>query len=120
MPSPSPANTSMPASGGRTSAVPSAAAMKGPVQGVATKAASTPVQKAPRAPPLLVSSAPALMVPSSNNPARLKAMMQVSSNSSSIMRGSCSWKAQPIWAPPARRASSRPPSTMHIAITPTV
>ena len=47
-PSPSPAKTASAPIAGRTRAAPNAAPMNGPVQGVATKAASAPVKKAPR------------------------------------------------------------------------
>src|SRR3546814_14117025 len=49
-PSPSPANTPSAADVGSTSAPPSAAPMKGPVQGVAMKAANMPVMNAPDGP----------------------------------------------------------------------
>ena len=85
-----------PAGGGSTSAAPSAAPMNGPVQGVATKAASAPVQKAPRVPPLAGQRvAAADRRGSSNRPARLSAIAVTSSSSSRMTRGSCSWNAQP-------------------------
>lgn len=55
-------------------AAPSAVAMKGAVQGVATTAASAPVKYAPFAPPLVAmpSPTPATEVFTSNTPDRLR------------------------------------------------
>jgi hypothetical protein len=109
-PSPSPANTASAAQVGRTRAAPRAKPRNGPVQGVATNAASAPVKKAPRTPPLRARPSPPVIAVSWNRPARFRAIAVTSSNRSRITRGSCSWKAQPITAPPARKASSTPPS----------
>ena len=53
MPSPSAPNSSSAGTGGNSSAAPIAAAMNGPVHGVAAKAASRPVAKAPCGDPVL-------------------------------------------------------------------
>ena len=53
-PSPSVANRTSACHHGNSSAAPSAAAMKGPVHGVATNAASNPVENALARPPLRV------------------------------------------------------------------
>ena len=58
-PSPSPPNTASAPAAGSTKAAPKAAPMNGPVQGVAMKAASAPVKKAPAAPSRCVSVSPA-------------------------------------------------------------
>src|SRR3546814_12896946 len=71
-----------------------AAPMKGPVQGVAMKAASTPVQKEPAEPGFSARLLPALTLLNSKSPARLKAMAVTSTSSHHMMRGSRNCKAQ--------------------------
>src|SRR3546814_14051443 len=61
--------------------------MKGPVQGVAMKAASTPVQKEPAEPGFSARLLPALTLLNSKSPARLKAMAVTSTSSNKMMRG---------------------------------
>ena len=85
------------------SAAPSAAPRNGPAQGVATKAASAPVAKLPagcRPPP---------STGSSNRPSRLAVIATASSSRSMIVRGSCSWNAQPASVPAARIEQKRNP-----------
>ena len=119
-PSPSPANTARAAKGGSTKAAPNAKPKKGPVQGVATKAAKAPVKKAPRAPPLRVAASPAAKAGKANKPARLKAMAVTSKSSRRMTFGSCSWNAQPAVSPAARRSSRSPPRARQMRITPAV
>ena len=92
-PKPSAANTSTDPAAGSSSAVPSAAPRNGPAQGVATKAASAPVPKLPAGRALPPSTG------SSNRPSRLAVIATASSSRSMIVRGSCSWNAQPACAP---------------------
>ena len=100
-------------------AAPIAAAMNGPVHGVATNAASSPVANAPhisflgREPPLAKPG-----MESSNAPSRLAVIATVSNASAATTPGSCSWKAQPISLPAARRANNAPPRIRQAAITP--
>src|SRR3546814_11802884 len=79
-PSPSPANTPSAADVGSTSAPPSAAPMKGPVQGVAMKAANMPVMNAPDGPLRGEAGLPRASDGRSNSPARLRPIASVSSN----------------------------------------
>ena len=90
-------------------------AVLGPVHGVAMNAASAPVANAPPAPPLRLTKAG---VGISNNPLRLSDKATVNSNSTTIARGSCNWKAQPTAVPPARSARITPPSPTHTETTP--
>ena len=88
-PTPRPAKITKAATGGNTIVAPRAAAMNGPVQGVATKAASAPVQKDPAVPSFLVSLLPKLRLGSSNRPARLRPMAVTSASRTKMIRGSC-------------------------------
>ena len=87
MPRPSAANSASAAPMGSSSAAPIAPAMNGPVQGVATKAASSPVAKA------LFLAPPACAKPgtlNSKSPARLAVITTHSANSATTTPGSCS------------------------------
>ena len=88
-PMPSPANSSSAAGTGSSRAAPNAAAMKGPVQGVATNAASAPVQKLPLAPPDRVKRSPTARPGTVNMPSRLATIPTVSRNSATTTAGSC-------------------------------
>ena len=118
-PSPRAANNNSASGAGSSNAAPSAAAMKGPVQGVAATAASSPVAKAPRTPerpcPLPVS-----MLGSSKIPAKLSVMTVASTSSAMTTEGSCNWNAQPTCSPPARKASMIAPSAAQASTTPAV
>src|SRR3546814_6148081 len=74
IPRPSIANTARASGAGSTRAAPSAPAMKGPLHGMAMKAASAPVENAPRKPPVWLPRAANAGIGNSNRPARLKAM----------------------------------------------
>lgn len=61
--------------------------MNGPVQGVATNGAKTPIHNAPTLPPFAASADPADIVPSSNRPAKLKAIVPVSRTNMNAIGG---------------------------------
>ena len=119
-PKPRPAKRSSACSTGNSNAAPIAAAMNGPVHGVATTAANTPVQNEPPMPPCRVRAPPAPMLPISNSPARLAVTATISNSSSITIAGSCNWNAQPTSCPPARSASNMPPSARQLTKTPDV
>ena len=119
-PKPSPANIRIAKPVGNNKAAPIAAAMKGPVQGVATTAASTPVQNEPAIPPLRVSFSPAPMPPISKRPARLAVTDSIKNASNRTTAGSCNWNAQPTSSPAARKPSMTPPRTRQLKIMPSV
>src|SRR5260221_1901622 len=78
-PNPSETNTASAATALWDRAKPSAAAMKGAVQGAATATASTPVKNAPDSPPRRTSPSPAVMEATSNRPERLSPTANTSS-----------------------------------------
>lgn len=90
--------------------------MNGPLHGVATKAASAPVAIDPAAPPWLAKAGTG----TSNRPARFSVIAKVSAISSTTMRGSCNWNAQPTADPPARSARISAPSPTHISTVPSI
>ena len=100
-PRPSAAKTSDRPGSGSSKAVPSAAPRNGPAHGVATNAASTPVPKLP------AGCARPPSTGSSNTPSRLAVIATASRSRSMIVRGSCSWNAQPA-SRPRRGSASRP------------
>ena len=90
--------------------------MNGPVQGVATKAASSPVANAPVfSPPMLTE-----IEGSSNRPAKFAVIAAASTSSATTTPGSCNWNAQPTCSPAARRASITAPSATQAITTPAV
>ncbi len=101
-------------------AKPSAVAMNGAVQGAATTTASMPVKKAPARPPLAASDPPAPWPGRvvSNTPDMFSATSSMTKASAPTTAGDCSWKPQPIAAPPAFSASSEPASARKVASTP--
>ncbi len=115
-PSPSIANSSMAGSGGSNSAAPRAAAMNGPVHGVATKAAKRPVANDDPPPPFPASDSEG----TSNRPAKLAVIATASTSSATTTPGSCNWKAQPTSSPPARSTSNSAPIAMQASTTPAV
>ncbi len=112
MPKPIPVKIGSAADAGSSSAAPRATPMKGPLHGVAITAASRPVPKAPiqsrRDNQLPLSEGPG----SSKTPAKLRAMPSARIVRTSIIRGSCNWKDQPISCPIARAAKSTAPRTV--------
>src|SRR4029079_7789828 len=78
-PSPNATNTASADSALCVKAKPSAAAMKGAVQGAATAAANTPVKNAPVMPLRPARPPPAVTLPTSNTPDRLRATANTSS-----------------------------------------
>src|SRR3546814_6030021 len=68
------ANTARARGAGSTRAAPSAPAMKGPLHGMAMKAASAPVENAPRKPLVWLPRAANAGIGNSNRPARFKAI----------------------------------------------
>ena len=88
-PRPRPPKMASAAAVGRTSAAPSAAAMNGPVHGVATKAARTPVQKAPTLPPFPARESPPPKLRRWKRPTRFKVIAVANRTRKSMTRGSC-------------------------------
>ena len=91
--------------GGSNSAVPSAAPRNGPAQGVATNAASAPLANPPAGRACRQHSGT-----TSTGPIKLAVMAVASSSSRMMVRGSCSWNAQPASVPADRIASNAAPS----------
>src|SRR3569833_236240 len=91
-------------------AKPSAAAMKGAVQGAATATASTPVKKAPTAPLRDANPPPAVMEPTSNRPERLRPTAKTSSAKPATAGGGGGGGPRPARAPPARGGGAGGPS----------
>ena len=96
--------------------------MKGAVQGVATSTASSPVKKLPVCPPRIASPCPvpASRPPTSNTPDRFNPTANSSQLIPATKAGAWNWNPQPATAPPARAASSTPPSPANAASTPAV
>src|SRR3546814_1143051 len=89
-------NTARAAGAGRTRAAPIARPINGPLQGVAMKAVSAPVQNAPPAPSRIINPPPIEIEGNSNMPTRLKVMIAIRAVSERITYGFCNWKAHPI------------------------
>ena len=99
-------------------AKPSAAAMKGAVQGAATATASTPVKKAPVTPAARARLSPTVTEPNSNTPDKLRPTAKISSAKPATAMGSCNWKPQPTAAPPWRSATMTRPNTRKLNTAP--
>ena len=101
-------------------AKPSAAAMKGAVQGAATATASTPVKNAPTAPERDARLSPTVTEPNSNTPERFKPTAKISSEKPATAIGSCNWKPQPTALPPWRSATITSPNSRKLSTAPVV
>src|SRR3546814_15745916 len=82
-------NTARAAGAGRTRAAPIARPINGPLQGVAMKAVSAPVQNAPPAPSRIINPPPIEIEGNSNMPTRLKVMIAIRAVSERITYGFC-------------------------------
>src|SRR3546814_4093576 len=80
-------NTARAAGAGRTRAAPIARPINGPLQGVAMKAVSAPVQNAPPAPSRIINPPPIEIEGNSNMPTRLKVMIAIRAVSARITYG---------------------------------
>jgi hypothetical protein len=92
---------------GCDSAKPSAAPIRGAVQGVATTAASAPVKKLPHWPLSRVSLSPfpVRLRPTSNWPRSESAIRKSNNVMTTTKAGDWSWNPHPAWCPPALRIS---------------
>ena len=91
--------------------------MNGPVQGVATKAASRPVENEPPrdgAPPEIATPG------TSNNPAKLAVIASDSKNRPTTTTGCCNWNAQPTCSPAERSNRIAAPNPAQAITTPAV
>ncbi len=100
------------------SAKPSAAAMKGAVQGAATATASTPVKNAPKGPERCASLSPTVIDPTSNTPDKFKPTAKINKAKPATAMGCCNWNPQPTVAPPWRSRTITRPNARKLRMAP--